>query len=54
MNKGTRREIVLAVDNERAGKVFSHGEGCPGRGAYPWGPKNKRRAPWGWSREKNF
>ena len=35
MNKGTRRKIVLAVDSERAGKVSSHGEGRPGRGAYP-------------------
>lgn len=39
MNKGTRREIVLAVDNERAGTASSLGEGRPGRGAYPRGPK---------------
>lgn len=46
--------IVLAVADERAGNASSHDEGRPGRGAYPPGPKNKRRAPWGWSREKIF
>lgn len=31
--------IVLAVADERAGNASSHGDGCPGRGAYPRGPK---------------
>ena len=45
--------IVLAVEDERAGNVSSHGERRLGVATTP-GAKNERRAPRGWSREKIF
>ena len=46
--------IVLAVEDERAGNVSSHGERRPGRGAYPRGAKKRKPRTVGVVPRENF